>query len=80
MPAALRARVSGELSDSVQLIALAGGQTRLLWRMRAARPPVAFRWLALSIVRIWGERITARHFLRGLKRRAERARGNPSGP
>ncbi len=71
VPRSLRHRVSGELSDAIFLAGLEGGGTRIIRRMRATCRPFAFRLLALPIVLIWGECITKRNFMRGLKRRAE---------
>jgi hypothetical protein len=70
-----RLGISGELSDSFLLIPLEQGGTRVLRRMRAASRPWAFRVIVLPIVLIWGEMITARNFLRGLKRRSESGAG-----
>jgi hypothetical protein len=47
------------------------GSTRVIRRMRAACGPWAFRVVVVPVVIVWGEMITARNFLRGLKRRAE---------
>ena len=71
VPVRLRRRVSGELSAAYLLVVLGGGRTRLLRRMRVTCRPFPFRLVALPIVLIWGEWITARNFMRGLKRRAE---------
>ena len=71
LPAGLRKRVSGELSDAILLVRIEGGSTRVLRRMRATCSPLWFRLVAVPVVLIWGEFITAQHFLRGLKRRAE---------
>lgn len=71
VPGRLRRRVSGELTAAYLLVALEGGRTRVVRRMRVTCRPLAFRLVALPIVLIWGEWITARHFMRGLKRRAE---------
>jgi hypothetical protein len=71
LPARFRPRVSGELSDAFLLAPLDRGRTRVLRRMRVTCSPLAFRLIAVPIVLVWGELITARNFLRGLKRRAE---------
>ncbi|HTP24080.1 MAG TPA: hypothetical protein VMK12_00270 [Anaeromyxobacteraceae bacterium] len=71
LPAPLRHTVSGELSDAFVLAPVGGGKTRLIRRMRVTCAPMPFRIVALPVVLIWGELITARNFLRGLKRRAE---------
>jgi hypothetical protein len=73
LPAGLRSRVSGELSDTLLLVPLDSDRTRVIRRMRATCSPLAFRLVAVPLVLIWGELITARNFLRGLKRRAEAA-------
>ena len=49
----------------------------LVRRMRLRCGPLGFRALAVPVVLVWGEAITARHFLRGVKRRAEA--GLPTG-
>jgi hypothetical protein len=74
LPASLRRRVSGILSSAYQLTPLPGCRTRMVRRMRMACHPLAFTLLAVSLVFLWGEWITARRFLRGVKRRAERGR------
>ena len=66
-----RLGISGELSDSFVLIRLEHSGTRVLRRMRVVCRPWLFRLVVLPIVMIWGEMITARNFLRGLKRRSE---------
>jgi len=71
VPRALRGSVAGELSDAFVLLPLRTGATRVLRRMRVACRPLAFQVFALPIVATWGEMITARRFLRGLKRRVE---------
>ena len=77
MPARLRGNsrlgISGELSDSFLLTEPEPGTTRLIRRMRLSCGPWPFRAYAVPIVLIWGEVITARNFLRGIKRRAEAA-------
>jgi hypothetical protein len=70
LPARLRDRVSAELTDALILIRLTDSQTRVVRRVRMACRPLAFRLVAFPVVLIWGE-ITARNFLRGVKRRAE---------
>ena len=72
LPSNLRSHVSGILSDAFVLLPMENGQTRFLRRMRLRCEPPVFRALALPVVLLWGEAITARRFLRGLKRRAER--------
>jgi deazaflavin-dependent oxidoreductase (nitroreductase family) len=75
LPARLRDNprlgVFGELSDSFLLTEPEPGRTRLVRRMRLRCGPLGFRALAVPVVLVWGEAITARHFLRGIKRRAE---------
>jgi hypothetical protein len=66
-----RLHVFGELSNSYLLIEPAPEKTRLVRRMRMRCGPWPFRVLALPIVLVWGDHITARNFLRGIKRRAE---------
>jgi hypothetical protein len=68
-----RLGVAGELSDSFALFETAPGNTRLVRRMRVTCKPRLFRALVLPVILVWGEAITARNFLRGIKRRAERA-------
>ena len=70
LPSRLRNRVSAELTDALVLTRLTDNQTRVVRRVRMACRPRAFRLVAVPIVLIWGE-ITARNFLRGVKRRAE---------
>jgi hypothetical protein len=71
LPAGLRNRVSGELSDTFLLVPFDSARTRVVRRMRVTCRPLAFRVVAVPLVLIWGELITARNFLCGLKRRAE---------
>ena len=75
LPARLRDNsrlgISGEISDSFLLTEPQPGTTRLIRRMRLSARPWPFRAYAVPIVLIWGEAITARHLLRGIKRRAE---------
>ena len=66
-----RLGITGKLSDSFLLTEPAPGTTRLIRRMRLSCGPPAFRAYAVPIVLIWGEAITARHLLRGVKRRSE---------
>jgi hypothetical protein len=68
-----RLGIFGELSDSFLLTEPEPGTTRLIRRMRLSCGPWPFRAYAVPIVLIWGEVITARNFLRGIKRRAETA-------
>ena len=62
----------GDLSDSYLLIEAESGKTRLVRRMRMTCGPWPFRVLAVPIVLLWGDAVTARNFMRGVKRRAER--------
>lgn len=75
LPARLRDNrclgIAGELSQEFLLIRLNHGRTRVVRRMRAVCRPWAFRVVVFPVVIVWGEMITARNFLRGLKRRAE---------
>ena len=75
LPAGLRDNprlgVFGEISAGYLLVEAEGGRTRLLRRMRLTCGPWPFRVLALPVVLVWGEAITARHFLRGVRSRAE---------
>jgi hypothetical protein len=77
LPAGLRSNprlgIAGQLSSSYLLTEPAPGTTRLVRRMRLSCGPPAFRAYAVPIVLIWGEAITARNLLRGVKRRAEAA-------
>jgi hypothetical protein len=73
-----RLGITGQLSDSYLLTEPAPGTTRLIRRMRLSCGPAAFRAYAVPIVLIWGEAITARHLLRGVKRRAEASQAAPS--
>jgi glyoxylase-like metal-dependent hydrolase (beta-lactamase superfamily II) len=79
LPARLRENprlgIHGELSDSFTLIEQEPGTTRLVRRMRVNCGPWPFRLYATPIVLIWGEAITARNLLRGIKRRAEADHG-----
>lgn len=78
LPPRLRGGVSGELSEAFLLVRLESGRTRVLRRMRATCRPLAFRLVAVPLVLIWGELITARNFLRGLKGRAEGVTNHPA--
>ncbi len=75
LPARLRDNtrlgIFGEISDSFLLTEPEPGRTRLIRRMRLTCGPRPFRAIAVPIVLIWGEAITARNLLRGIKRRAE---------
>ena len=75
LPARLRDNprlgIFGELSDSFLLTEPEPGTTRLIRRMRLSCAPRAFRAYVVPVVLIWGEAITARNLLRGIKRRAE---------
>ena len=77
LPARLRGNprlgIFGELSDSFLLTEPQPATTRLIRRMRLSCKPWPFQAYAVPIVLIWGEAITARHFLRGIRRRAEAA-------
>jgi len=73
VPAFLRPHVSGGISDALELRPLEGARTRVVRRMRCRCEPWSFAALALPVVYVWGEWITARQFLRGLARRAERS-------
>jgi hypothetical protein len=66
-----RLGISGVLSDSFLLTEPEPGTTRLIRRMRLSCGPWPFRAYVVPVVLIWGEVITARNFLRGIKRRAE---------
>jgi glyoxylase-like metal-dependent hydrolase (beta-lactamase superfamily II) len=66
-----RLGIFGELSDSTVLTEPEPGQTRVVRRMRMRCGPWPFRALVVPIVLVWGEAITARNLLRGVKRRAE---------
>jgi glyoxylase-like metal-dependent hydrolase (beta-lactamase superfamily II) len=83
LPARLRGSrrlgIFGELSDSFLLTEPEPGTTRLIRRMRLRCGPWPFRAYAVPVVLIWGEAITARNLLRGIKKRAEstRQQGRP---
>jgi len=72
-----RLGIFGELSASYLLTEPEPGTTRMVRRMRLRCGPWPFRAYVVPIVLIWGEVITARNFLRGVKRRAEAA-GQPA--
>jgi hypothetical protein len=78
LPARLRNNprlgIFGQISDSYLLTEPEPGATRLIRRMRLNCGPWPFRACAVPIVLVWGEAITARNFLRGVKRRAENTR------
>ena len=66
-----RLGIFGQISDSYLLTEPQPGQTRVIRRMRLRCGPWPFRAYVVPVVLIWGEAITARNFLRGIKRRAE---------
>ena len=66
-----RLHVVGEISAGHLLSEPQPGTTRLVRRMRLRCGPWPFRAFAVPVVLIWGEVVTARHFLRGVRRRAE---------
>lgn len=68
-----RLGIFGELSDSFLLTEPKPGTTRVIRRMRLSCRPWPFRAYAVPIVLVWGEAITARNLLCGVKRRAETA-------
>ena len=78
LPARLRDNprlgIFGQISDSFVLTEPQPGTTRLIRRMRLRCGPWAFRIYVVPVVLIWGEAITARNLLRGIKRRAEATR------
>jgi len=80
LPSRQRRRVAATLTAAYLLIPLADGTTRVVRRMRMTCRPLWFRLLVVPLVWIWGERITAHNFLRGLKCRVERAERVQSGP
>ena len=83
LPARLRDNprlgIFGEVSDSCLLTEPEPGTTRVVRRMRLRCGPWLFRMYVVPIVLVWGEEITARNFLRGVKRRAESGHAVPSG-
>lgn len=70
-----RLGIFGELNDSTVLTEPEPGTTRVIRRMRLGCGPRPFRAYVVPIVLAWGEAITARNLLRGVKRRAEATRG-----
>jgi hypothetical protein len=74
-----RLGIFGEVSDSSLLTEPEPGTTRVVRRMRLRCGPWLFRVYVVPIVLVWGEEITARNFLRGVKRRAESGHAVPSG-
>ena len=72
-----RLGIFGELSDSCLLTEPEPGKTRVIRRMRMRCGPWPFWAYVVPIVLIWGEAITARNLLRGVKRRAERSVAEP---
>ena len=81
LPARLRDNprlgIFGELSDSTILTEPEPGQTRVVRRIRMRCGPWPFRTFVVPIVLVWGEAITARNLLRGVKRRAEAPTADP---
>ena len=73
------AGIFGEVSNSCLLTEPEPGTTRVVRRMRLRCGPWLFRVYVVPIVLVWGEEITARNFLRGVKRRAESGHAVPSG-
>jgi hypothetical protein len=73
----LRLGIFGQLSDSCLLAEPEPGKTRVIRRMRLRCSPWPFRAYVVPVVLIWGEAITARNLLRGVKRRAEAGRTGP---
>ena len=75
LPARLRDNprrgIFGELSDCTVLTEPEPGTTRVIRRMRLSCGPRPFRAYVVPVVLVWGEAITARNLLRGVKRRAE---------
>jgi len=71
VPALLRTRVSGEISVTYRLVPLGDGRTRFIRRMRTTCRPFLFRLIVVPVLIVWGEVITARNLLQGVKRRAE---------
>jgi hypothetical protein len=83
LPARLRDNprlgIFGELSDSTVLAEPEPGTTPVIRRMRLSCGPWPFRAYVVPVVLVWGEAITARNLLRGVKRRAEASPAGPSG-
>ncbi len=75
-----RLGIQGEISASYRLLEREGGRTRLVRRMRMTCHPPLFRALAVPVVWAWGEAVTARRLLRGVKRRAEESAGGDHYP
>lgn len=75
VPARWRPAVRGELTDVTVLTPGPGGTTRLVNRVRFSAEPLVFRLVVVPVVLIWGEAITCRRFLRGVRSRAERLVG-----
>jgi hypothetical protein len=82
VPARLRTNprlgLYGQLSAGYLLTEPVPGTTRLIRRMRMRCGPWAFRAYVEPIVVLWGEVLTARRFLLGIKRRAEAAERSAS--
>lgn len=75
-----RLGVFGEVTEGVRLTATAADRTRLVRRTRVRCGPWPFTAVAVPTVLIWGEAVTARRFLHGIRRRAEaQARAEASG-
>ena len=70
-----RLGIFGEISAGYLLTEPEPGKTRLIRRMRLRCGPWPFQAYAVPIVLVWGETITARRFLQGVKRRAEALAG-----
>lgn len=64
--------IQGELTSSYILEEVGENKTRLILRMRANYGPLLFRVITLPVVYIWGELITARLKLNGIKKRSEK--------
>ncbi len=75
LPARLRDNprlgIFGKLSDSSVLTEPEPGKTRVVRRMRLGCGPWPVRAFVVPVVLVWGEAITARNLLCGVKRRAE---------
>jgi deazaflavin-dependent oxidoreductase (nitroreductase family) len=70
-----RLGIYGQLSAGYLLTEPEPGKTRIVRRMRLRCGPWPLRAYFVPIVLVWGEAITAQHFLRGVKRRAEALAG-----